>query len=256
MSSINSVLGVAGTHRALQSLERSSETWRPYDAVVELLVDHGCPNPSATIEELVKINLLHRNPDGFAITQFGVRTAILLDAINGADLRETWRRLTRIYPDIHNYELIRNRLIGAFLDNLAHRPGFGRIYLCSPWISLDKRHHDILAHALLLAESGYAQPEALVITRPKEGTREELAPSAAYLKDLGAEVFLNRNLHTKLYIREPGPSGGLAMAILGSQNLTRSRYLELGIRIHSDTVIIQNLIRYFLDIIAQSDEAG
>jgi hypothetical protein len=43
-------------------------------------------------------------------------------------------------------------------------------------------------------------------------------------------------------------SGGYSMAILGSQNLTRSNYLELGIRINSDSQIINKLIAYFWEL--------
>ena len=92
-----------------------------------------------------------------------------------------------------------------------------------------------------------------MITRPDDGrgTRSEnLAP----FLDLGASVFLHEKLHAKLYIREPDFAGGYVMAVVGSQNLTRSKYLELGIRIESDTVIIGNLISYFYDITYHSHE--
>lgn len=255
MLELNAVLGMSGTHATLHALERSSATWQPYQAVVDLLASNGCLDPPRTVDHLLGLNLLQRNAEGLAITQFGVRTSLLLDAINGADLRDTWRRLIQLDPGLRNYELLRNQLTSEFLDSLIARPGFGRLYICSPWISLDQRQQNILAHAVVLGGRARCQIEIMVVTRPREGTQDKLAASAEFLRQLGAEVYLNQRLHTKLYIREPGVNGGLYMAILGSQNLTRSTYLELGIRIHSDTVILQNLVRYFLDLVAQSDEA-
>ena len=72
--------------------------------------------------------------------------------------------------------------------------------------------------------------------------------------DLGATIFLHRSLHSKLYIREPGANGGSLLAIVGSQNLTRSNYLELGIQILGDSTLVQNLVRYFFDVTNESVE--
>jgi hypothetical protein len=44
------------------------------------------------------------------------------------------------------------------------------------------------------------------------------------------------------------------MAIVGSQNLTKSRYLELGVRINSDSQMIDRLIGYFLELTNHSRE--
>ena len=44
------------------------------------------------------------------------------------------------------------------------------------------------------------------------------------------------------------------MAIVGSQNLTKSNYLELGIRINSDNQVIDHLIAYFWEITNYSHE--
>ena len=44
------------------------------------------------------------------------------------------------------------------------------------------------------------------------------------------------------------------MAIVGSQNLTRSNHLELGIRVNNDSRMIDELIRYFLELTSYSTE--
>ena len=126
--------------------------------------------------------------------------------------------------------------------------------MCSPWINLNQRRRSILATAVLRAEQGGRKPEIFVVTRPEQGTTSTAPIGALPLQQLGSTVYLNRRLHTKLYIREPDERGGYLMAVLGSQNLTRSSYLELGIKIHSDTVIIQNLIKYFFDLTNQSEQ--
>ena len=140
-----------------------------------------------------------------------------------------------------------------FLRNLVDRPGFGRLYFCSPWISFDKQQATTLGSAIHRYEQKNGRvPDMLVITRPDQGTEARLSKSTAFLRDFGATVYLNKNLHTKLYIREPDFNGGYSMAIVGSQNLTRSNYLELGIRINSDGPMINQLISYFFEISSNS----
>ena len=87
-----------------------------------------------------------------------------------------------------------------------------------------------------------------MITRPSPKTKNDLPESVRPLVDLGANVFLHPKVHSKLYIREPGTEGGLLLAVLGSENLTRSVNLELGIRINADDNIINKLIRYFWEV--------
>ena len=254
MTTLNAAIGLVGTHEALRVLDQSSETVLPYDSLVSILENTAAMGVTDTIEALLGSSLVHRSPRGYGISHLGRRTTILLDALNGGDLRDAWRRLAQLDPTLHHDELVRDNLADHFLESLLTRPSFGRIYICSPWINLDQRRRNILATAILRAEQGGREPEVLVITRPERGTAATAPMGTVPLQQLGATVHLNRRLHTKLYIREPDARGGYLMAILGSQNLTRSSYLELGIKIHSDTVIIQNLITYFLDLTNQSDE--
>lgn len=216
----------------------------------------GVPGAAATLHELVAERLLFGRGDAFGLTSFGIRTCLLLEAMNGADLKDVYRRLSRLDSGLRMYELVREGMTRMFLRSLMDRPGFGRLYFCSPWISFDKQQASTLSHAIHHFENRHGRPpEISVITRPEKGTDAAISRSAQLLQDFGATIYLNKSLHTKLYIREPDANGGYLMAIVGSQNLTRSNYLELGIRINSDSSMISQLISYFFEISNNSREA-
>jgi hypothetical protein len=89
-------------------------------------------------------------------------------------------------------------------------------------------------------------PEILVLVQtPKI---PELKTTIDVLRQFGAEVVEKPRLHSKLYMREPGPSGGLSLAIVGSENLTRQKWIELGIEIRNDSHILSKLRSYFFDV--------
>ncbi|OGO36757.1 MAG: hypothetical protein A2W35_04835 [Chloroflexi bacterium RBG_16_57_11] len=255
MSHLSEIVGVYGAYEFLQELEASSKTAYPVDELVEIMTRYSASDPQATIEDFVAASILHRDGEQFGLTVLGIKTYYLLDAINGGDIRDVYRRLSRLDSTLRTYELIREGMTKAFLQNINERPGFSRLYFCSPWISLDRKQQEMLTHAVIRVEKARGvQPEILVITRPEEGTIETIPKTLKPFQDLGASIFLNRRLHTKLYIREPDRSGGYIMAIVGSQNLTKSNYLELGIRINSDNQVIDHLIAYFWEITNYSHE--
>jgi hypothetical protein len=255
MSRLSETVGVNGAYEFLQELEASSKTAYPLDELVGIMTGYGASNPQATLEDFVAASILHRDGEQFGLTILGIKTYCLLDAINGGDIRDVYRRLSRLDSTLRTYELIREGMTKAFLQNINERPGFSRLYFCSPWISLDCKQQEMLTHAVIRVEKlRGVQPEIIVITRPEEGTNETVPKTLKPFQDLGASIFLNRRLHTKLYIREPDRSGGYIMAIVGSQNLTKSKYLELGIRINSDSQVIDHLIAYFWEITNYSHE--
>lgn len=205
-----------------------------------------------TIHELSTAGLVRVVGENVNLTTLGVRTVTLLEALNGGDLWSAYKRLARIDQGLRRYELVRQGMTKVFLRSLIDRPGLGKLYICSPWISLDENDEKMLVEGVSYAKAA-VESEILVITRPAaEGA--ELPPSARTFLELGGTVFLHPRLHTKLYIREPGIGGGFTMAIIGSQNLTSSKYLELGIRINGDTELIGQLIRYFIDLTSISKE--
>ena len=219
-----------------------------------MMAASGVEQPRHTFEDLVAAGVLQVLGVDFGLSTFGIRTVVLLEALNGGDLRLAYDRLSNLDGTLHSYELVREGMTDAFLQNVNARPGFVRLYLCSPWIGLSDHNRNLLVHSLHSAEASGERPELLVLTRPGgDGS----APSGiAPLQKLGATVFLNPRLHTKLYIREPGRRGGFSMAVVGSQNLTRSNYLELGIRINSDSAMIDRLIAYFWSLSYESVEVG
>ncbi len=139
-------------------------------------------------------------------------------------------------------------MTAQFIADLCDRPDFGRIYLCSPWISFEPVALRNLSYAIAKAESHSGnRVQILAITRPGSEDEGEVS-GARQLMDMGAEVVFKQRLHSKLYIREPSLRGGVLAATFGSENLTRSRYLELGIHIRNDSELVGRLIEYFFDV--------
>ncbi len=253
MPYLSEVVGVPGAFETLQLLAQSSETAFERETLSETMRTSGVEDADGAIADFVSSGILQGDGDQLRLTTLGIRSALLLEALNGGDLWELYRRLRTIDSGLRAYELVREGMTGAFLRNLNDRPGFGRLYFCSPWINLGHAEQSYLTHAVHMA-SRRQEPEIVVMTRPEDGAGTPPA-SLAPFRALGASVFLHPRLHTKLYIREPDASGGYIMAIVGSQNLTRSRYLELGIRINNDSEIIQQLVRYFWELTSWCVEA-
>ena len=147
MSNLNVAAGLRGAHETLRAIDQSSETAFSYDALIDLMQRQGAENLEETLTALIANNLLHQAPQGFQITHLGRRASLLLDALNGADLRDIWRKLGQLDQTLRNYELLRNNLTDHFLNSLTNRPSFGRLYICSPWISFERREEKLLASA-------------------------------------------------------------------------------------------------------------
>ena len=241
-------------YESLTTLERSETSANSRDEIISVLRDSGVDSPVQAFNGLFEEGLLQAIGDRFGLSNSGIRASILLDALNGGDVSLAYRRLSAVDPSVQSYQLVREGMTDTFLENIQARPGFVRLYLCSPWIRLSSRSQDLLSNALQLARSRGEPPELLVMTRPDNNG--EAPAGIAPLTELGATVFLNPRLHSKLYIREPGRRGTYSMAIVGSENLTLSTYLELGIRINSDSAMIDRLIKYFWTLSYDSREVG
>ena len=184
------------------------------------------------------------------LTTKGVQTHLLLQAINGADIQEVYRRLTSLYPRWRKYQVVRDRMTQDFIRELYERPDFRRIYLCSRWMHLEKKPRGRFAQAVHWA-SEHHKVEIFVIHGPLSHDSQHevrLRETLDFLKSLGADIILNPKVHAKLYIREPGLSGGLQTAIVGSENMTVPKYAELGVKIVNDGEMIDKLIGVFFDI--------
>jgi hypothetical protein len=205
--------------------------------------------------DLTNCGLFIGTPQGFYISSLGKKVTLLLRGINGdSDISELFYQLSYLYPELRPYELITENITDYFIDSIERQPDFIRIYICSPWIRLDETHLRKVQSAVLKASSQYRNLQILIITKPKEGYRNWKASAETFkvLRSLGAGIMTHNKLHTKLYISEPGPYGGGHYAILGSENLTGRKNIELAIKIENDNEILRKLNQYFYEIWQES----
>jgi hypothetical protein len=245
---LHQTVATPGGFEFLKALEALPVTALAETEVLALMTQTGIEDVAAALADFRAAGLLSQYGERIGLTTFGIRTALLLEALNGGDIRDVYRRLGRYDSTLQMYELLREGMTTYFLQSINNRPGFARLYFCSPWIRLNAAQQTMLAHAVMQSEARRVAPELFVITRPADDGGNDPPDSVKPFVDLGATIFINRRLHTKLYIREPDQSGGYSMAIVGSQNLTRAQYLELGIRINADSVMVNQLIGYFWEL--------
>ena len=253
MSELLSLLATPGVDPTLRHLAGAPDSAYPRIELEDVLYDHGAPAPDSLLDRLIRANLLQWIGNQIAISKNGRKIHLLMDAIEGADVRDVFRRLQRIDGG-QSYELVREGMTEAFFASLTQASGrLGTLYVCSPWINASERAIRHMQYSFLRQSGRPSQPpELLLVTRPPND--QDRPSSLAPFRDLGARIFFHRRLHSKLYIREPDQNGGTLMAVVGSQNLTRSRYLELGIRITGDDQLVRQLIRYFLELTNVSNE--
>lgn len=254
MSELLPLLATPGVDLTLHELASSPDTAYGRVHLEDTLYGHGASAPHSLLDRLINANLLQWIGDRLAISRHGRKTQLLIRAIEGGDLADIYRRLQRI-DGRPSYQLVREGMTEAFFADLSQASGrVGTLYLCSPWINASERAIQNLQYSFLQrTRRSVHDPELLVLTRPPD--EEADSSSLAPFRSLGARVFFHPRLHSKLYIREPDQSGGTPLAVVGSQNLTRSRYLELGIRIAGDDQLVRQLIRYFMELANVSVEA-
>lgn len=248
------LLGRAGAYECLAELGR-----RPFalsrPEVVEFLREYCEDQGDHLLLALRDSGIVTEVGRECGLTTAGIRAHLLLEAINGGDLSEVVRRLRGIDPRLRMYDLVTAGMTGTFVHSLYSQPDFRRVYICSPWIHLRKKAFRRLMQALFKADSaGSPRAEILVITRPVNGNdprQAALYETLLGLAKLGADIVFHSHLHAKLYIREPVARGGLSMAILGSENLTIQKWIELGVRITNDSEMIGKLVRYYFDLYQQ-----
>lgn len=254
MGDILSIVGEAGVATALHDLAYSPESAMPRNDLAVAFEGFGVQQPQTVIDAMLELRLLQFLGPGesLAISRTGRRTTLLLEALQGGDIEDICRRLRALDGSPERYELVRQGMTTRFIESLTERPDFGRLYVCSPWINLSGRDAAILRYAVMQMQKLGLTPEVLVITRPPELQPEAIRNGLEPFIEVGSTVHFLRRLHTKLYIREPNPSGGPLMALIGSENLTQSNNLELGIKINGDTAVINQLIAHFLELMTYS----
>lgn len=255
MIKLSEVVGHFGAFDILSEIEENPGTLNS-TSIYDAMGIAGVDDPDRLHRELIENGIVTEYGGYYSLSTIGVKTLLLLRAINGEDVELVYRRLAGIYPELRHYELVREGMTLRFINDLYSQPNFRRIYICSPLINLEKRTLGQLAQALHWAEERYGKRtvELLVMHGAFTGDEQKHSPfkeTLDSLSNLGAEIRIHPNyptLHVKLYIREPWLSGGLLRAVVGSQNLTRSKNIELGIWITNDSEMIMNLTRQFYEI--------
>ncbi|AMM40021.1 hypothetical protein HS1_000215 [Candidatus Desulfofervidus auxilii] len=251
MPLISEIVGQEGVYSLLTSLYKEKDTFTTSE-LNELLKETGISDN--LFSELVRFGLFIETKDGFYISSLGQKITLLLKAINeDEEIFQVFQELTYFYPNLRPYEIITESITNYFIDNLYNRPDFIRVYICSPWIRLDRGHIEKIESAIYKASKQYKNIQVFVITLPIERYRSRKAiDTLRNLKQLGADIVVNDKLHAKLYISEPGPLGGEYYAIFGSENLTGRGNIELAIKIKNDNEILRKLNSYFYEIRQES----
>ena len=248
---LSEITGQIGLFQILELMDGWDVTF-PYTDVLTAMETLDIRDPDIVYEQLTDNGVLAKMGGGnlVSLTTKGLKTFLLLQGINGSNMEEVYRRLIALHPRWAQYQVVRDRMTQEFIRELYDRPDFRRLYLCSRWMHLRKKSRGRLAQAIHWA-SAHQKVEILVIHGPLSHDSQRDAPlieTLDFLKTLGAEIVLNPRVHAKLYIREPGLSGGLQAAIVGSENLTVPKYAELGLKIINDGEMINKLIGVFFDI--------
>lgn len=248
------VLGQPGVFDFLEKMSSLQEI--KTDLLLDLLQSCGIKTPHAVFEQLSQISIIFEADNNFYLSPKGHELWSLLQAINDGDIKKMVQRLRHSDPTLFPYEIVTEGMTSEFISGLASFPSFRRLLICSPWVHLKRKVLQKFAYALYQAteKSSVKKVDVIVIVRPlrkRDPNYHKFLDVFQALIKLGAEIVVHNKLHSKLYIRDPGIDGGFSQAIFGSENLTGTRNIELGIRITNDTVIINKLISYFFDLYQQ-----
>lgn len=255
MKLVSEIVGQNGAFEFLCTVDEKSGIFDS-NALYDAMNEAGVADPETLRDGLVENGLLNHHSGGYSLSSVGAKTLLLLRAVNGEDVELVYSRLAAIYPEMRHYELVREGMTLKFVHDLYSRPSFRRLLICSPLINMEHKTLGRLAQALRWSEaqSGNRTVEFLVVHGAFEGDDERNRPfrnTLDVLESLGADIHVYPGyprLHVKLYIREPWLSGGVLSAAFGSENLTRSRNVELGIRVTNDSEMITNLVSNFFEI--------
>ena len=169
MSPLLPLLAAAGVDSTLRELASSPEAGYRRIQLEDTLYGHGATAPHTLLDRLVDANLLQWIGDRLALSRNGRKTQLLVQALEGGDLADVYRRLQRI-DGRPAYELVREGMTEAFLAGLTRTGGrLGRLYLCSPWINASPPAIKHLQYAFL-------QRPTPPVTRPGAPGRHAAAP--------------------------------------------------------------------------------
>jgi hypothetical protein len=189
-------------------------------------------------------------PPDMAVSPHGRVCDCCIDAIEGDTLVDVIDRLREVDPATTRITVVREGMTNAFLDLVSRLPTLRRVLICSPWVNLGMERLRSFAYGVEKTKrtTGFL-PEVSVVTRP--AAEQPQGPQNAtlnYLDRINAVVFYRPNLHSKLYVVETGTNPPQRYAFVGSENFTKVRYQELGIRVQNDNLLIDELVRHFLKL--------
>jgi hypothetical protein len=199
------------------------------------------------MDTFTRLNLV-TTPD-MQVTTRGRACSCGVSVIEGSSIVDVIDRLRQLDPSSNRITLVREGMTSEFIQLLQRLDTIRRVMICSPWTSLNRDRLQSLATGIERSKrrSGFS-PEVSVVTRPVEeqpdGRNNE---TLAYLQRIGIVTFTPQ-LHSKLYIVESGTMPAQRHAFVGSENFTKVRYQEVGIRVSNDNQVIDDLIHYFLSL--------
>jgi hypothetical protein len=98
------------------------------------------------------VGFFAESPGGVALTTRAHRTLLFTSGALGAPSAAVFDELRTIETTLHRYDLVREGMTSRFIKGLLNQPDFQRLYICSPWINLQK--DDLGRLALLLRRPG------------------------------------------------------------------------------------------------------
>jgi hypothetical protein len=171
--------------------------------------------------------------------------------IEGSNVVDVIDRLREIDPMSNRISLVREGMTSMFIRLVQRLDSILRVMICSPWVSLGRDRLHAFASGIERSrrQRGF-MPEVTVVTRPTDDQPNGVAnETLAYFRQMGAVVSYRPNLHSKLYIIESATKPPQRYAFVGSENFTKVRYQEVGIRVSNDNQVIDDLMRYFLSLV-------
>ena len=189
-----------------------SGTAIPPASLIHHLRESGCRAPRRVVSDLKGSGFFAPQSTGFSVSTVGYRALLFISGALGTPTPQVFDELYSIDTSSRRYELVREGMTTRFIKGLLTNPSFQRLYICSPWVNLQRQDLSRLAIAIDKAQDIVGRiPEILVLVQTPR--REELGKSLDDLRKFGATVVEKPRLHSKLYMREPGPAGGLRTVI-------------------------------------------
>lgn len=173
---------------------------------------------------------------------------VCIEGIEGASALELIDRLRDLDPSTSRITVVREGMTTEFVNLIGRMSDIRRLMICSPWVNLDPHRHRKLVTAIEMSQRirGF-RPEITVVTRPwAEQPNGEENKTLNYISRANGVIHFVPHLHSKLYIVEAGQETIARVAFVGSENFTRVRYEEIGLRVVNDNQLIDELVRHFL----------